>query len=87
MGLLGVGSLPGLLFCGLGCVLGVIALVMAPGAEREVLASNGELGGLGIIRTARICAWISIVLALIGIAVGIGAWFWFLHWADHQHAK
>jgi hypothetical protein len=75
-----------MLFCGLGAVLGAIALVLAPGAEREILASGGQLGGLGIIRTARICAWISVALALIGIAAAIGGWFWFLHWADHRHA-
>jgi hypothetical protein len=83
---LGVGSLPGLLFCGLGAVLGVIALVMAPGAEREILASEGRLGGESVLRVARICARISIATALIGLAIGVAMWFWFLHWAHHHHA-
>jgi L-cysteine desulfidase len=84
---LGVGSLPGLLFCGLGAVLGVIALVMAPEAEREVLASDGRLAGLSVIRVARICARLSIAMALIGLTIGVVGWFSFLHWADHhQHA-
>ena len=86
VGLLGVGSLPGLLFCGLGAVLGVVALVLAPEAEREILASDGRLGGESVIRVARICARISISMALIGLAVAIGMWFWFLHWANHHHA-
>jgi hypothetical protein len=86
VGLLGVGSLPGLLFCGLGAVLGVIALVLAPEAEREILASDGEWGGLSVIRVARICARLSIAGALIGLAIGIGMWFWFLHWAHHHQA-
>jgi len=85
VGLLGVGSLPGLLFCGLGAVLGVIALVMAPEAEREILASDGRLGGESVIRVARICARISIAMALIGLTIGIIMWFWFLHWAHHHH--
>lgn len=86
VGLLGVGSLPGLLFCGLGAVLGVIALVMAPEAEREILASDGRLGGESVLRVARICARISIAMALIGLTIGVIMWFWFLHWAHHHHA-
>ena len=31
VGLLGIGSLPGMLFCGLGAPLAVIALILAPG--------------------------------------------------------
>jgi hypothetical protein len=81
-----VGSLPGLLFCGLGAVLGVIALVMAPEAEREILASNGELGGESVIRVARICARLSIAMALLGLVIGLVAWFSFLHWAHHHQA-
>jgi hypothetical protein len=65
----------------------VVALLMAPGAEREILASNGELGGLGVVRVARICAVVSIGLALVGIAVGVGAWLWFVHWAHHHHSQ
>ena len=87
VGLLGVGSLPGLLFCGLGAVLGVVALVLAPEAEREILASDGRLGGTSVIRVARICARISIAMALIGVAIGLVAWFSLVHWAHHRHAQ
>src|ERR1700712_1053578 len=69
VGLLGVGSLPGLLFCGIGAVLGVISLVLAPSARREIEASGGALGGLGIVRVARICSVVSIVLAVLAIVV------------------
>ena len=69
VGLLGVGSLPGLLFCGLGGVLAVIALALAPGARREVEASRGELGGLNVIRVARICSIVSLALVALGLVV------------------
>lgn len=69
VGLLGVGSLPGLLFCGLGGLLAVIALALAPGARREVEASRGALGGLNVIRVARICSIISLVLVLLAMIV------------------
>src|SRR4051794_41141828 len=65
VGLLGVGSLPGLLFCGLGGILAVVALALAPSARREVEASQGALGGLAVIRVARICSIISLVLVLL----------------------
>lgn len=69
VGLLGIGSLPGLLFCGLGAFLAVIALVLAPGARREVEASRGALGGLNVIRIARICSIISLGLVLFAVVV------------------
>jgi hypothetical protein len=71
----------------LGAVLGVIALRMAPEAEREILASDGELDGLSVIRVARICARLSIAMALIGCTIGLVAWFSFLHWAHHHHSQ
>ncbi|MGQ0463826.1 MAG: hypothetical protein ACT4QG_00755 [Sporichthyaceae bacterium] len=59
-------------------IAGVVALILAPGAKREIAASNGTLGGRGLIRAGVICSWISIaltvlVVALIAVAaLGIG---------------
>lgn len=60
-------------------VAGIVALVLTPGAKREIAASNGGLSGAGLIRAGVICSWISMaltVLALVAIAlllVPIGA--------------
>lgn len=78
VGYLGIASLPGMLFCGLGVVVGVMALIMAPAARREVLAGEGRLGGLGLIRTAVICSWISVVLAVIGATTLIISFLWLI---------
>lgn len=77
VGLLGVGSLPGLLFCGLGVPMAIAALALAPAARRQVEASGGRLGGLGIVRAARICSVISLVLGIV-VGVALVAAFAFL---------
>jgi hypothetical protein len=69
VGLLGVGSLPGLLFCGLGGVLAVIALALAPSARREIEASRGGLGGLNIVRVARLCSIVSLGIVALAVIV------------------
>lgn len=73
---LGIGSLVVLFTCAVGFIPAIIALVMAPGAEREIAQSGGRLGGLGLVRAGKICAWITLgitglvlVLAIIGIVV------------------
>lgn len=66
--LLGVGSLPGLLFCLLGAPMAVIALALAPWARRQVLATGGREGGLGLIRTARICSVVSLAISAVVVA-------------------
>lgn len=78
VGYLGIASLPGMLFCGLGVVVAVMALVMAPSARREVLAGEGRLGGLGLIRTAVICSWISVVLAVVASTALIITFLWLI---------
>lgn len=64
---LGITSLVLMLMCGLGTIPAIIALVMAGNARREVLASGGALSGLDQIRTGKICSWISLGLAVLGI--------------------
>lgn len=70
---LGIGSLPGLLFCGLGGVLAVLALVLAPAARREVEASRGAVGGLNLIRVARMCSVIALVILAVVLLVAVVA--------------
>ena len=87
VGLLGVGSLPGMLFLGLGAPMAVIALVMAPSARRQVLDSRGRLGGLGLIRAARICSVISLVIAVV-MAVGLVlAYNWLIDYAREHNGN
>lgn len=87
VGMLGVGSLPGMLFCGLGAPLAVIALAMAPSARRQVEASNGRLGGLGLIRAARICSVVSLVIALIMVVGVVLAYNWLIDYLRERNAE
>lgn len=50
-------------------IAGIVALFLAPGAKREIAASNNTLGGAGLIRAGVICSWISIVLTVLAIAL------------------
>ena len=68
--LLGVGSLPGLLFCGLGAALAVAALVLAPGVRREIEAS-GTQGGAEIVRIAQICAIATLAITVVVVVLAI----------------
>ena len=53
--------------CGIGFILGIIALAMAPGAVREIQQSKGRLTGEGFIQAGRICSWISVIAGIVGI--------------------
>ncbi len=48
-------------------VAGVVALFLAPGAKREIAASQGRLGGEGMVRAGVICSWVSIVLTVLAV--------------------
>lgn len=50
-------------------VAGVVALILAPGAKQEIAASNGALGGRGLVRAGVICSWISIALTVLVLAL------------------
>jgi hypothetical protein len=53
----------------IGLVPAIVALVRAGSARREILASNGQLTGLGMVTAGRITAWIGVVLTLLAIAL------------------
>lgn len=42
----------------------IVALVLAPGASRDIAASGGRRTGEGLVRAGRIVAWINLVLAV-----------------------
>jgi hypothetical protein len=50
-----------------GVVGAIIALCLAPGAQREIAASSGRLTGEGMVKAGKICSWISIALTVLGI--------------------
>src|SRR5687768_10823307 len=56
-------AVAGLLVCG--PVAGVVALILASQAGREIRESGGRLGGEGTVTTARILAIIDIALAVV----------------------
>ena len=58
-----------LMICGygIGAIPAIIALVMAPGAKREIAASGGTVTGEGFVKAGVICSWITVGLTLVGI--------------------
>ncbi|HUR76049.1 MAG TPA: hypothetical protein VMZ00_17325 [Sporichthya sp.] len=85
VGMLGVGSLPAMLFCGLGAPMAVLALAMAPSAQRQVLDSHGRFGGLGLIRVARICSMVSLVIAVVMVVGVVLAYNWLIDYAREHN--
>ncbi len=56
----------------------VVALVLAPGARREIEASRGRVVGLGLVRAAVVLAWVDValcVLAVVALVLLVGALF------------
>ena len=87
VGLLGVGSLPAMLFCGLGTPMAVLALVMAPSAKRQVVDAGGRFGGLGLIRAARICSVISLIIAVMMVVGVVIAYNWLIDYAREHNGN
>lgn len=50
----------------------IVALVLAPSAERDIAASGGRLTGAGLVRAGRIVAWVHLGLCLAGLVVLVG---------------
>jgi hypothetical protein len=77
---LGVASLLLMFMCGIGLVTAIVALVLAPGAKREIRQSEGRLTGLGMVQGGVVCSWITIglvvlIAAVIVLVLAIGASF------------
>lgn len=59
-------------FCGIGVFAAIAALVLAPGANREIAASGGQLEGEGKIRVGVILSWVTVGLTVLAIVVVAG---------------
>jgi hypothetical protein len=60
----GIASLVLLLSC-IGFIPAIVALALAPGAQRDIAASGGRLTGEGQIKAGRICSWIAIAINIL----------------------
>ncbi len=69
---LGITALVMVMSCGIGGILGVIGLVVARGADREIAGSGGRLTGGGLVKGGRIMCWVSIALTVL-LALAVGA--------------
>lgn len=52
---------------GVGIVPAIVALALAPGAKREIAASQGGLGGESFIKAGVICSWVTIGLVVVAV--------------------
>jgi hypothetical protein len=64
---LGILSVVLMFMCGLGFILAIVALVMVPGARREIAESGGQLTGDGQVKAGKILSWITLGLTAVGI--------------------
>jgi hypothetical protein len=48
----------------------IVALVLAPSAERDIAAAGGRLTGEGLVRAGRVVAWIHLALCAVAV-VGV----------------
>lgn len=55
--------------CSCGIFTGIPAYIIGKKAEREILASNGALGGAGLAKAGWIMGLIAIILGIIGLVV------------------
>jgi hypothetical protein len=69
--ILGIAGLVFTCAYGFGVIAAIVALVLAPGAKREIQSSQGTLTGEGMIKAGVICSWLSVALAALGIALGV----------------
>jgi hypothetical protein len=52
---------------GIGLIPAIVALVLAPGARREIEASGGRLQGEGQIKAGVICSWVAVGVVALGV--------------------
>lgn len=48
---------------------GIVALFLAPGAKREIAASQGRLTGDGLVKAGVICSWISVAILILAVVI------------------
>ena len=72
--ILGIASLVTMCASGLGFIPAIVALCLAPGAKRDIRASNGAIDGETQVKTGVICSWITIglsILAMVALVIFI----------------
>jgi len=52
-----------------GIIVGIIALVLANNAKQRIVASGGQLTGLGMVTAARVIAIVAMVLNVFALVV------------------
>lgn len=65
----GIASLVALFTCCLGFVPAIVSLCLAPGAKREIAASQRALSGEGMVKAGVICSWVTIGLTVLFIVL------------------
>jgi len=66
---LGIGSLVLMCMYGIGVIAAIVALVLAPGAKREIRESRGYVVGEGMVKAGVICSWITVGLTAVAVVV------------------
>lgn len=59
-------------------IAAILALTMARAAQREIDESEGQLGGDNLIRTGKLCAWISIAVTVLVLLFVLPMFFNFM---------
>jgi hypothetical protein len=54
---------------GIGVIPAIVALVLAPGARREIAESGGRLQGEGQIKAGVICSWVAVGVVAVGVVL------------------
>jgi hypothetical protein len=60
-----------LAFACIGFILAIVALVLAPGAAREIAESGGRLTGAGQLKAGKITSWITLGLTVLVVVVAV----------------
>jgi hypothetical protein len=55
--------------CGAGFISAIVALSLAPGAQREIESSGGTLGGLSQVKSGKIMSWVTIGLTIFFVFI------------------
>ena len=66
---LGIGSLVLMCMYGIGVIAAIVALVLAPGAKREIRESRGYVVGEGMVKAGVICSWITVGLTAVAVVI------------------
>ena len=67
---LGIASIPGCILVSVpGIICGILAIVLAGSARRQIQAGTVSAGSAGMAKAGRICGWIGLILSILWFAV------------------